>query len=152
MPPGDKSGLVNALRTVLAANYAMYIRAHSAHWNVKGPAFGAYHEFFEEIYEDLIEAADPIAEQILKMGEEAPTSLHELVSLSPIQETPGGNSDPASLVAELLNQNHQLLQLLMSTFDASNALNEQGCCNFLAERIDMHRKWNWQLSKSITPV
>jgi hypothetical protein len=34
-------------------------------------------------------------------------------------------------------------------FDVANAANEQGIADFCASRIDMHQKWDWQLSSSV---
>jgi DNA-binding ferritin-like protein len=36
----------------------------------------------------------------------------------------------------------------MKTFNTANESNQQGIANFIAERIDMHQKWNWFLKAS----
>jgi len=38
-----------------------------------------------------------------------------------------------------------MLNDLRKAFDIANQANEQGIANFIAERIDMHAKWDWQL-------
>ena len=38
---------------------------------------------------------------------------------------------------------------LTEVYDIANKLNEQGICNFIAERIDMHQKWSWQLKSTL---
>jgi DNA-binding ferritin-like protein len=48
-----------------------------------------------------------------------------------------------SLVLHGINQ--ILRDSALEAFGIANALNQQGIANFLAERIDMHDKWLWQL-------
>jgi len=33
----------------------------------------------------------------------------------------------------------------MKAFSLATAMSEQGVANFLADRLDMHSKWQWQL-------
>lgn len=47
------------------------VKLHNIHWNVEGKQFQRIHNFTEEIYDDLFEKYDEIAE-MLKMKEEAP--------------------------------------------------------------------------------
>ena len=44
--------LAAKLKDVLADSAVLWFRAQSAHWNVTGPQFHAYHELFGEVYED----------------------------------------------------------------------------------------------------
>jgi DNA-binding ferritin-like protein len=43
-----------------------------------------------------------------------------------------------------------MLNDLKKAFDIANQANEQGIANFIAERIDMHAKWDWQLKATTT--
>jgi starvation-inducible DNA-binding protein len=56
------------------------------HWNVLGPDFGEYHEFFGELYEDVESSVDPLAENILKAGFPAPYLLADFLEMSCIKE------------------------------------------------------------------
>jgi len=38
---------------------------------------------------------------------------------------------------------------LKDAFEMADAGNEQGLANFIAERIDQHQFWSWQLSASL---
>jgi starvation-inducible DNA-binding protein len=44
----------------------MYKMAHLSHWNVTGPNFASMHEFFGDLYTDVYESIDPIAEKHAK--------------------------------------------------------------------------------------
>ena len=142
------SGVVMVLRPLLADVYSMVIQAQGAHWNVKGADFSQYHELFGEIYEDVNGSVDPIAESMLKLGADAISSLTEMQAARTTTDKVGG-SDPMVLAAGLAAVNDDVLMRVQNAFDVANAANEQGIANFLAERVDMHQKWRWQLRSSI---
>jgi DNA-binding ferritin-like protein len=49
------------------------------------------------------------------------------------------------MVEELLADNEKLLSMWKEAFSVAEQENEQGIANFIAERIDAHGKWRWQL-------
>jgi len=140
--------LVEELRSLVASTVSMYFQAHGSHWNVRGMDFAQYHDLFQTIYEDVYSAIDPTAEMVRKLDGEAPFELQELVSLRKVDEMMVQDS-PSSLAAALLASNDQMLEALNCTYEYADELDEQGICNFLADRIDMHRKWGWQLKASL---
>ncbi|CAB4183023.1 Prohead protease [uncultured Caudovirales phage] len=145
----QETPLVEALETGLASVVTFYFMAHGSHWNVKGPAFGAYHELFESIYEDTYSSIDPMAEQMLKIGIDAPFSLAEFIEESAITQPAVVNDAPETLVSNLLAANSELLVVLNTLFSSATAVDQQGIANFAADRIDAHMKWAWQLRRSI---
>jgi starvation-inducible DNA-binding protein len=142
-------GLPDFLSLLLADYISAKFVAHGYHWNVKGRDFREYHEFFAEIYEDYEGAIDPVAENIRKLGKPAPHLLEEIISISQIHEAPIDGADVEGMLMSLIKLNSVLLETAKKAFDVANELNEQGIANFLAERIDMHQKWNWQLSATL---
>jgi DNA-binding ferritin-like protein len=143
--------LVEALENLLADVVTVYFRTHAYHWNVKGQDFAQYHELFEEIYQDIYGSIDPIAENIRKLGHDAPISLSELVDDSKVNEVELSMSDPKSLAYDLYRMNEDLVLELKAVFSLADAINEQGIADFIAGRIDMHQKWCWQLRSSVVP-
>jgi len=145
----SEPSLVECLETSLSSAVVLYFMAHGAHWNVKGPAFGAYHELFSEIYEDVLGSLDPLAEQMLKQGVDAPFTLAEFMEESLISVAGPVDDSPESLVTMLLTANAQMLTALNELFAEATAADAQGVANFAADRIDAHMKWAWQLRRSI---
>jgi len=72
--------LAGVLSDVVTAKYIF----QGYHWNVLGPDFGEYHEFFSTLYEDVNSSIDPLAENILKVGYPAPYLLSDFVEMSTI--------------------------------------------------------------------
>lgn len=123
--------------------------AHGYHWNVKGSQFSEYHGLFGSIYEDADESIDPLAENILKLGYDAPFRLSDFQSLRELDEPALTPDTPAAMAASLLDLNDDIIDGYNEAFAQSQMENQQGVANFLAERIDAHQKWSWQLRSSI---
>lgn len=145
--PGNET-LVASLRSLLADVVVVYLTAHGFHWNVKGQDFNQYHALFASIYEDTYGSVDDLAENILKLGADAPFNLTQFSALRTIPDTIV-TDDPAVMAADLLSKNDALVMVLKRVFDVANSVNEQGVANFIAERIDAHQKWSWQLRASL---
>jgi starvation-inducible DNA-binding protein len=136
--------LSDSLKTLLASNFAYYLKAQQFHWNVEGPDFGELHEFFQNIYEDAYSAIDPVAEYIRYLDEYAPGSFERYSELTQI---PGQTKIPRArlMIEELLANNQQMIDLLNRCFAAAEQENQQGIADFLAGRLSQHGKYHWQL-------
>jgi starvation-inducible DNA-binding protein len=138
------SDLATPLSTLLADTVALYFRAHGHHWNVEGTDFQQFHTLFETIYSDIYDSIDPLAENIRKVGEYAPFKLERFVELKTLSDK-RVPADGLSLSRDLLEGNELLIEELKAVFRVCNDADEQGLCNFIAGRIEMHQKWSWQL-------
>ena len=137
--------LADALKTLLATEYAFSIKAQLFHWNVEGPDFAQLHEFFGNLYEEVYNnSIDQTAEYIRAMGDYSPGSFERFAELSEIK---GQIKIPRArlMIEELLANNGQLLELLNKCFAIAEQENQQGIANFIAERIDAQQKHGWML-------
>ena len=141
--------LVASLRVVLGNTFTMYFKAHSYHWNVEGVHFSQYHDFFGDIYEDVYGAFDPFAEELRKAGVYAPISLMELYGYKTISEDSAKPVSVNEMLFNLLIANTELLSALSTLFDIATAEKQQGLANFVADRMDKHKKFEWQIKSSL---
>lgn len=141
--------LVASLKLVLGNTFIMYFKAHSHHWNVEGIHFSQFHDFFGDIYEDVYGAVDPFAEELRKLDVYAPVSLMELYGYKTITEDSAKPETCVDMCVSLLQANTQLLQSLSALFDEATLQKQQGLANFVADRMDKHKKFEWQLHASI---
>ena len=136
-----------ALKKVLADTFGMYFKAHAYHWNVVGPDFSQYHDFFGKLYEELFGAVDTIAEHVRAIDGMAPnnlTMLKELMSLS--------DADPSNamdMFNDLLMTNNLVLVSLMRAYQLADDADELGLANFIQDRIDVHQKHGWMLKATL---
>ena len=56
--------------------------------------------------------------------------------------------EPKAMAKELLRINDEVAKSVKVAFDLAVKEDQQGIANFLADRIDMHAKWSWQLKAS----
>ena len=136
--------LINALRQTLANTFAMYFQAHSGHWNIEGPDFSEYHDFLGELYEELHNAIDPIAEYLRILDVYAPSDITEMLSMASISST-GLKTNPMDIIQGLISSNNVTLITLMAAFKASEAAGEVGLSDFLTQRINAHQKHAWMM-------
>lgn len=136
--------LHNALKILLADTFTMYMKAHSFHWNVIGPNFPQYHEFFGDLYEELHGAVDPIAEHIRIVNSFAPSSLDRIKELTRIEES---DTIPTAerMFQIILNDNNIVLDSLKQAYDLAEKEDELGLANFLQDRMDIHKKHGWMI-------
>ena len=136
--------LSDDLKTLLASNFAYYLKAQMFHWNVEGPDFGQLHKFFAKIYEDAYSAVDQIAEYIRTLDDYAPGSLERFSELS---EIPGQTKIPRArlMLEELLADTETMKSIVMQVFQVAQAEGREDIANFMAERQNSHGKYAWQL-------
>ena len=137
--------LADALKILLATEYAWAVKTQFFHWNVEGPDFAQLHGFFGMLYEDVNDnAIDQTAEYIRTLDDYTPGSFERFGELSVIK---GQTKVPRArlMIEELLANNGQMIELLNQTFEAAQSERQEGIANFIAERIDAHGKWGWQL-------
>ena len=137
------------LKKVLANTFTLYLKSHGFHWNVEGPGFPQYHEFFNDLYDELWNAVDPIAEHIRTLDVYAPASMTRYIELSEIHEEESFPYGGVEMARQLLNDNKTVLISLYAAQILANEAKEIGLANFLQDRIDIHKKHEWML-RSIT--
>lgn len=140
--------LIDDLKTLLASNFAYYIKAQMFHWNVEGPDFVQLHDLFAEIYEFAYSGHDKIAEYIRTSDDYAPGSLERFIELSKI---PGQTKVPRArlMLEELLADTETLKSIVMSTFRSAQEAGREDIANFMAERQDGLGKWAWQMRSTL---
>jgi starvation-inducible DNA-binding protein len=139
--------LQKAAKVGFASSFSFYLKAHNFHWNVEGSDFKQYHDLFGGIYEEVFESIDTYAEQIRSLGSYVPGSLTRFNMLSQIDDETEILSKERML-AELIQDNEKLVNIYKLIFELSEKYKEFGFSDFIASRIDAHRKHGWMLTAS----
>jgi starvation-inducible DNA-binding protein len=144
----SKEGLAQKLAVLLGTTVVAQYMAHGYHWNVKGPEFTQFHDFFGEIYEDWAGEEDRIAEYIRIVGYDAPHSLQEFLAVACLDSKPcSGN--PMEMAANLYEANMVLHNCVEDIFNLATAIGMQGIADWAASRMDAHSKWSWKIGTTI---
>lgn len=144
--------LVAATKIALANTFIMYFKTHSYHWNIEGIHFSQYHEFFNDIYEDVYGAIDPLAEELRALDSYAPISLMEMYNYKTIEEDMTRVVLISDMLTNLQTTNDAVILSLNKVFDLATAAKEQGIANFVADRLDKHKKHGWMIRSSLKNI
>lgn len=140
--------LKKAAKIAFASEFSFYLKAHNFHWNVTGPNFQQLHSLFGSIYEEVYGSIDDFAEKIRSLDTFMPGSYTRFSMLSAIDEETG--IPPAeSMVMTLLSDSDKMVKIMKMVFDLSEQAGEHGFSDFIAGRMDAHRKHSWMLRSSL---
>lgn len=140
----DRKAICDALKCILADTMILYLKTRNYHWNVTGPLFTQLHTFFEKIYKDLAEGGDDIAERIKALGEYAPGSFAEYISLTAIKEE---TSSPEALdmIRQLAMDHELLIRRSKEVVDIAESLQDVASSDLIIGRIQTLSKHAWML-------
>ena len=136
--------LKKAMKVAFASEYSFALKAQNFHWNVEGPLFPQLHMLFGNVYEEVYASIDDFAENIRKLGSYTPASFERFSMLTQVEDELNMLEDRA-MIAELLQDSDKMVKLLKMVFDLSEQAGEHGLSDFIAGRMDAHRKHSWQL-------
>jgi starvation-inducible DNA-binding protein len=140
--------LQKAAKIAFASEFSFFLKAQNFHWNVEGMFFESLHSLFGKIYEEVYGSIDTFAEELRGMGTYAPGSLQRFSMLTQIDDETE-ILDSKQMVIELLNDNEKLVKILKMVFDLSEQAGEHGFSDFVAGRMDAHRKHGWMLKATL---
>lgn len=137
--------IISLLRQYQANTVVLASTAHGFHWNVEGPLFTEYHEFFGDIYEDVDGTIDEISEWMRKFDVRAPYTLQQFMAAQNFGDVETVSNSPIVMSRMLYLMNEKMISDIKVMFDVATGLKEQGLANFLADRQAAHEKWGWFL-------
>jgi starvation-inducible DNA-binding protein len=141
--------LILQLKITQATAFSLYLKAHFFHWNVTGPFFSQFHDFFGDFYNDVWASVDSYAEHARTLDTFVPGSLVRFSELSEIEDET--NVPPAlTMVSKLYSDNEIMLQSLYKTHALAESAGKRGLVNFIEDRIDFHDKMHWMLKSYIS--
>ena len=136
--------LIDELKKVHADAFTFYLKAHFYHWNVEGPDFPQYHDFLQNLYQEVFASIDSLADLIRTLDSYAPGTLTRLKELTTIEET-DDVPDAKNMMTRLLQENNILRASLLTAYKTADTTGEVGISNFLQDRIQAHEKHSWML-------
>lgn len=141
--------LKELLNKLLAESFALYVKAQFYHWNVTGPEFPQYHEFFGDLYEEVQGSIDTTAEELRAIGGTPVGSFAKFIEMSAIKDETSVPELPV-MVSTLYQENLKVIDTLNKVFKVATQMDEQGLVNYIADRIDIHKKHSWMLKSSLS--
>jgi starvation-inducible DNA-binding protein len=104
-----------ALNILLSDVFALYLKTNNFHWHVSGPHFRDYHLLLDEHGDQIFAITDAIAERVRKIGGMTVRSIGEISRLQRIQDNDAGFVTPVDMLAELRDDNNELVAKMRAT-------------------------------------
>lgn len=136
------------MKAALADSYAFALKSQNYHWNVEGPNFSQYHAFFGELYGEVIDGVDLIAEGIRQLDSYAPASFTRFKELADIEDELK-IPQPMDMFKQLSADNIKVLESLTAAYNQAEKDKKFGISNFLQDRITAHEKHGWMIRSHI---
>ena len=137
---------IDSLNRILGHTFGLYVQTHGYHWNVEGPQFRQFHALFEEQYQNLWQALDPIAERIRAMDAYAPGSLTELVALA--GEDPAPVHSATEMMDALIEAHDAMAADLRDAIVLSQEAGDEPSAGMLTDRLEWHEQQLWMMKAS----
>jgi starvation-inducible DNA-binding protein len=144
----QRSDIASALNKVLADSYALYLKTHGYHWNVRGPNFQSLHVLLEGQYQDEWAALDDIAERIRALGELAPQGYAAFGNLSSIKDG-DPEQDWEGMFNELKSDNETVIATLRAAFPVADEAGDEATADLLTQRLTAHEKHAWMIRSTL---
>lgn len=141
----DTQVVSEILNKLLADHNVLYTKVRNAHWNVEGPDFHAQHLFFEELYDELAELIDEIAERVRSIGHYAIGSLGEFLSLTQLSEDKPKDNKSLSYIKLLLADYESIIITIREDLDKIEKVGDAGTEDFLVGILEKLEKRAWML-------
>ena len=141
--PTDQT-VVDALSTLLASSYTLYLQTHHYHWNVTGPMFTTLHTMFMTQYTELALAVDEIAERIRALGAFAPGSYTAFAKLTAVKEETGRPA-AVDMIANLVADQEAVCAVARRVVEAAQASKDEASADLGIRRLNIHDKNAWML-------
>lgn len=144
----ERAEVARELSKVLADSYAIYLKTHGYHWNVRGPEFFSLHGLFQQQYNEIWTALDDIAERIRALGELAPQSPSAFANLTSIKD---GDPDQSAqeMLAELVRDHGVVIATARAALDAADEIGDEASVDLMTQRLAAHEKAAWMLRSSM---
>ena len=144
----DRSAVAQELTKVLADSYAVYLKTHGYHWNVRGPEFFSYHNLLELQYREIWEALDHIAERIRALGEFAPQGYATFANLTSIKDG-DPETEAQAMLKELMRDHETVIATARAGIDVADEAGDEVSVDLLTQRLAAHEKAAWMLRSSL---
>jgi len=141
----DISGALTAL---LADMFALYLKTKNFHWHLSGPHFRDYHLMLDEQGDEIFATTDAIAERARKVGGTTLRSIGHIHRTQRLLDNDADYVTPEDMLAELADDNRQLLSFLRATDVVCDNYNDVASTSLLENWIDEAERRSWFLFES----
>ncbi|HLI05786.1 MAG TPA: DNA starvation/stationary phase protection protein [Ktedonobacteraceae bacterium] len=141
----ESQAITEALNTLIADLFALYVKTKNFHWHLAGSHFRDYHLLFDEQAEQILEAIDTLAERVRRVGG---TTIRSISHISQLQTIEDDNSEfvPAGEMAKrLMQDNEHLVKAQREAHQTCERCRDVATASVLEIIIDESERRKWFL-------
>jgi starvation-inducible DNA-binding protein len=145
LSPNSVRDIAGAMNAVLADVFALYMKTKNFHWHMSGPHFRDYHLLLDEHAAQIFAITDDVAERVRKIGG---TTLRSVGHIGRLQRIPDNDAEfvtPQDMLAELREDNKQLIAELREAHDLCDEHNDVATASMIEVWIDEAERRVWFL-------
>ena len=137
--------IAGALKELLADTFALYMKTKNFHWHMSGPHFRDYHLLLDEHSDQIFAMTDVLAERARKIGGNTLRSIGDIARHQRIEDNDAEYVTPDDMLAELRENNQQLIKAMRETHDVCDEHGDVGTTSLLENYIDEAERRAWFL-------
>ncbi|MBX9732019.1 MAG: DNA starvation/stationary phase protection protein [Sphingomonas sp.] len=137
--------VAEALNGILADSFALYLKTKNFHWHVSGPHFRDYHLMLDDQATQILGKTDAIAERVRKTGNTTLRSIGDIARHQSIKDNDADFVAPEAMLAELREDNLQLVAALREAKDIVDAAKDNATSGMVDDWTDQAEERAWFL-------
>ena len=145
LAPEAVKAVSDALNTILADSYALYLKTKNFHWHVSGPHFRDYHLLLDEQAAQIEDSVDVLAERVRKIGGMTIRSIGQIAKLQRVKDNDEEVVLPGDMLAELMADNKAHIHNMREAHKIADEHEDVATASLLENFIDEAEKRCWFL-------
>lgn len=123
-------------------------QTYIVHWNLMGGKFYSIHKLTQEIYEEMQEGLDVVAEHIRSLDISTPMSVEDL-NRAEMLDLPESCFDQDGMIRVLATNQNALAESFNMLAEEAEILKDQLTLDLAIERGRAHKKFQWLLKSTL---
>lgn len=121
-----------------------YVKLHNYHWFVKGNQFYRLHELLDDMYVEITDVYDEVAERMLMLEMKPVATIKESLALATIKEATGKETT-VEMVENVLSDYRYLDERFKAVLDAAEAIEDDVTADLMTTVRADFQKHIWML-------
>jgi starvation-inducible DNA-binding protein len=145
LPEEDVRKVTEAINSLVADAFALYIKTKSFHWHLSGARFRDLHLLFDEQAEAIFSSIDTLAERVRRIGG---TTIRSVSHVSELQTISDNNEEfvtPDEMVRNLMEDNRHLAEQQRKAHEVCDGTGDVATTSALENIIDETERRTWFL-------
>ncbi len=141
--------LIKNLNCLLSDLNVFYRKLQNYHWNVYGKDFFVVHEKLEELYNEINEQIDEIAEHILMLGGIPLGTMQDYLNTTCIKEAKNEKIKECQIYENIIKDYETLNKKVIEIKEKSDNSKQYATSSLMDNYISAYIKHLWMLNKTI---